>query len=144
MNHMPKSSVTKTPSVCILLVEDNPISGKVQARMLNTKGFSVSHVDNGYDAIQHIKKMTYAAVIMDLNMPILNGYETTELIRAWEKQQELQSMPIIALTASAAPEPQEYNAKGIDYYIEKPLDDTGIAYIVDIIEQSKSCSMGKT
>ena len=141
MSNNSVADTCKTASLAsVLLVEDNLISSKVQTKMLEHKGFNVLHVDNGYAAIQCIKQASFNAIIMDLNMPVLNGYETTELIREWEKQQDIENIPIIALTASSAPEQEQYIAKGINYYIEKPLNDNNIRHILHLIQVSKSQS----
>lgn len=118
----------------ILLVEDNPISSKIQTRMLENKGLHVEQVTNGYDALVAVKAKPYSVVLMDINMPILGGYEAAVMIREWEESEGDDAIKIIALTANAIPEMNEYKEKGIDYFIKKPLTDENLEYIANLIE----------
>ena len=104
----------------ILLVEDNEINQQVARENLENEGFWVDIADNGVIAIEKINNKNYDLVLMDLQMPILDGYETTKRIR---KDERFADLPIIALSADAM---EGTNKKviqvGMNDYISKPID----------------------
>ncbi len=103
----------------ILVVEDNLINQKVAKQILLKAGFeTVDIADNGYKALEILQKKVYDAVLMDVQMPEMDGMETTRHIRNELKL----SLPIIALTASALPEDREVCLKaGMNEYVTKPF-----------------------
>lgn len=103
----------------ILVVEDNLINQKVARQILLKAGFeTVDIADNGYKALELLQKKVYDAVLMDVQMPEMDGMETTRHIRNDLKL----SLPIIALTASALPEDREFCLKaGMNEYVTKPF-----------------------
>jgi len=107
----------------ILLVEDNDFNMMVAKDTLSSiiKDSKLDAATNGEEAIRMLKKNTYDVVLMDLNMPIMDGYEATRLIRD-SKVPEIRKVKIIALTASATREEREACYKsGMDEYISKPF-----------------------
>ncbi|EGV65371.1 histidine kinase osmosensor [Yamadazyma tenuis] len=116
-------------SVChkILLAEDNLVNQKLAVRILEKQGHRVEVVENGLEAYQAIQKKKYDVVLMDVQMPVMGGFEATEKIRQWEKKSNpIDSLssrtPIIALTAHAMLGDREKSlAKGMDDYVSKPL-----------------------
>lgn len=111
----------------ILLAEDNLVNQKLAVRILEKQGHQIEVVENGLEAYEAIKKNKYDVVLMDVQMPVMGGFEATEKIRQWEKKSNpIDSLsfrtPIIALTAHAMLGDREKSlAKGMDDYVSKPL-----------------------
>ncbi len=102
----------------ILIVEDNPVNQKLIAFLLARSGYSYDIADNGAIAIEKLDGATYRLVLMDMMMPVMNGYDATKAIRANPK---FAGLPIIALTANAMKgEDQKCKQVGCDDYIAKP------------------------
>jgi PAS domain S-box-containing protein len=103
----------------ILVVDDNPINRKVTARIVERLGFAVDTATDGHEAVEAASRKPYAAILMDCQMPNLDGYEATVAIRAAEPPG--QRAPIIALTANAFGGVREQClAAGMDDYLAKP------------------------
>lgn len=108
-------------SKTILLVEDNPTNQKVASKMLQRKGFEVICADNGVNALEILKRQRFDLILMDLQMPEMDGYVTTRKIR--ESEGVDQHMPIVALTAAAmVGEREKCLEAGMDDYLSKPVD----------------------
>jgi len=108
----------------VLLAEDNPVNQKIARRLLAQLGCEVDVVATGREALEASAEHDYAVILMDCQMPELDGYEATARIRVREGSGR--RVPIIALTASAMPEDRERClAAGMTGYISKPvrLDD---------------------
>jgi len=111
----------------ILLAEDNLVNQKLAVRILEKHGHHVEVVENGLEAFEAIQKNKYDVVLMDVQMPVMGGFESVEKIRQWEKKSNpIDSLtfrtPIIALTAHAMLGDREKSlAKGMDDYVSKPL-----------------------
>jgi len=105
----------------LLLAEDNPINQKVAVTVLQKAGYSVDAVDNGLDVLVRVKANQYSAILMDVQMPGMDGFEATQQIREWEKARGTH-IPIIAMTAHAMQGDRERCLEaGMDDYITKPL-----------------------
>ncbi len=104
----------------ILIVDDNKINQFVATEQVEQAGYNVDLANNGLEALQKVKARQYAAVLMDCQMPIMDGYTAVREIRLWEG--ESKHTPIIALTAHAmAGERDKVLAAGMDDYLSKPL-----------------------
>ncbi len=110
--------------VRILLVEDNVINQEVATEILNSAGAVVEIANNGKEAIESVAANAYDLVLMDLQMPIMGGYEATKFIRADRKNLNL---PIIAMTAHAMQGVDaECKAAGMNDYVSKPIDPSNL------------------
>jgi signal transduction histidine kinase/CheY-like chemotaxis protein len=105
----------------ILLAEDNPVNQKLAVRLLEKRGFEVTVAGNGRAAMDALESGTFDAILMDVQMPEMDGFETTAAIRAKEKSTGAH-IPIIAMTAHALKGDQERClAAGMDAYVSKPI-----------------------
>lgn len=106
----------------ILLVEDNRINRQIAISLLKKKGWYVFPVENGEKAIDALQKETFDIVLMDVQMPVMDGFKATSLIRAQEKDTE-KHIPILAMTAYALKGDRERCLDaGMDDYITKPIN----------------------
>jgi signal transduction histidine kinase/CheY-like chemotaxis protein/HPt (histidine-containing phosphotransfer) domain-containing protein len=104
----------------LLLVEDNVMNQKVAVYQLNAMGYAVDIASNGAEALEKLARRAYALILMDCQMPVLDGYETTRRIR--RLQGELAHTPIVAMTANAmAGDREQCLEAGMDDYLTKPL-----------------------
>ena len=104
----------------ILLVEDNELNRDMLSRRLERKGFNVRYAADGAEAIERVEEAFPAVILMDMNLPVMNGWETCEALR--EKYPD-ERLPIIALTAHAMSGDREKAlASGCDDYATKPVD----------------------
>ena len=106
----------------ILLAEDNPVNQRVAVRLLEKGGHKVSVANNGIEAIELYEKEPFDLILMDIQMPDINGYEATNAIRKKEKGTG-SHIPIIAMTANAMKGDREKCIEaGMDEYISKPVN----------------------
>ena len=119
----------------ILLVEDNDINKMIALEMLEETGVDVDVAVNGAEAMAQVQQQQYELILMDVQMPIMDGYEATRRIRALGG--EFKSIPIIAMTAHALEGDTSKSLEaGMDYHISKPFEPEDlIAIIVRFIEQ---------
>jgi PAS domain S-box-containing protein len=121
----------------ILLAEDNEISQKLVARLLENQGHIVVAATNGREAVAAFEAQDFNLILMDVQMPEMNGYVATALIRQREEA-TAQHIPIIALTANAmSGDRQRCLDAGMDGYLAKPINK---AALIDAIEQFVSHS----
>jgi PAS domain S-box-containing protein len=106
----------------LLVAEDNPVNQLVITGMLDKRGYAYDVVNDGREAIEKLADGEYVAVLMDVQMPELDGFETTARIRARETESGAERVPIVAMTASAMEGDRERClAAGMDDYLSKPL-----------------------
>ncbi|MEJ2620372.1 MAG: transporter substrate-binding domain-containing protein [Candidatus Thiodiazotropha sp.] len=106
----------------VLLVEDNHINQQVARELIEGMGITVDTAENGKFALEALNSKRYDLVLMDLQMPEMDGFETTQRIRAID---DYHSLPIVAMTAHAmASEREQCLASGMNEHIPKPIDPT--------------------
>ena len=123
--HMaPPVQVAKGSSRRILVVEDNTTNLKVVCAMLATQGLIPAHAENGQIALDTVRNQPpFDLILMDCQMPVMDGFEATRQIRAFEQESGRSTAPIVALTAGAFSEDQLLcKQSGMSGYLAKPLD----------------------
>ena len=112
----------KENSLSLLLVEDNVVIRKFVEELAREKGWMVTVSENGKDAVDTFRRMKFDAIVMDVQMPVMNGYIATGIIRQMEKEIGRRT-PIIALTAYALKgDNKKCLEAGMDDYLSKPLN----------------------
>ncbi|MFZ2267552.1 MAG: response regulator [Azonexus sp.] len=110
------------PALAVLLVEDHPVNQKLAIGLLEKWGHQPVLANNGHEAFVLYAERTFDIILMDIQMPVMNGIEATTRIRHYEKQAGLPRTPIIAMTASAMQgDREDCLAAGMDDYIAKPI-----------------------
>jgi two-component system, sensor histidine kinase and response regulator len=102
----------------ILIVEDNPVNQKLIAFLLARANYSYEVAENGLVALERLRRSSFRLVLMDMMMPVMNGFDAVRAIRADSK---LNHLPVVALTANALKgEDDKCKAAGCNDYIAKP------------------------
>lgn len=110
----------------VLLAEDNELNQELVLGLLEPFDLDIDVVENGQLAVEKAKQQQYGIILMDIQMPILGGYQATEQIRAFDKQ-----TPIVAMTANAMVGDEEKAAAvGMDGYLAKPID---VARLMEVL-----------
>ena len=117
----------------VLLVEDNDINAEIACMILSQYGIAVERAENGQAGLEQVQKHVggyYNAVLMDIQMPVMNGYEATRAIRALEGE-HYQALPIIAMSANAYDEDvKACLAAGMNAHIAKPFSPEALAKLL--------------
>ena len=107
----------------VLLVEDDQVNTAVMTAMLTKLGHLTTHASNGLEALDLLLEKTYDLILMDIQMPKLNGMDTVKAIRTDPKFRAVSDVPIVAMTAYAmAGDKEKFINAGMDAYISKPID----------------------
>ncbi|MEO1084565.1 MAG: response regulator [Acidobacteriota bacterium] len=113
----------------LLVVEDNPLNREVMVAMLESLGLAVTHADNGADALGSLRDTQFDLVLMDCQMPVMDGYEATRELRRFEGSDR--HTPVVAVTAHAMEGDRERClAAGMDDYLPKPVTLEALAGVV--------------
>ena len=121
----------------VLLVEDNPVNQKVAANMIEKLGYRVNVAANGREAVDSLAYIPYALVFMDCQMPEMDGFEATRVIRKQEESLRQgggrqSHLPIIAMTANAMQEDRDRClAVGMDDFLSKPVTSKSLAAVLN-------------
>jgi two-component system, sensor histidine kinase and response regulator len=126
---VPIRTITTLRGYRILLVEDNPVNQRVALRLLQKLAADVILANNGAEALERLAEGGVDAVLMDCQMPVMDGFTATARIREMEREAGLgKRLPIIALTANVMSEDREHCiAAGMDAHIGKPIVPTQLA-----------------
>jgi signal transduction histidine kinase/DNA-binding response OmpR family regulator len=115
----------------VLIAEDNPINQYLASRLLEKHGHRVTAVPNGLEAVTAVEREPFDAVLMDVQMPVLDGLQATAAIRAKERETG-KHIPIVAMTAHALKGDRErFLQAGMDAYLSKPLDADELHAVVE-------------
>ncbi len=107
----------------VLIAEDNQLSQKVIHGMMQKLGINHTLVNNGREAVQAVMREHFDIVLMDCDMPFVDGYAATQEIRQWERQESRQALPILALTAHILEEQkQKALNSGMNEHLSKPIE----------------------
>ncbi|MBP8020023.1 MAG: response regulator [Agitococcus sp.] len=107
----------------VLVAEDNQLSQKVIRGMLQKLGVNHSLVNNGREAVQAVMREHFDMILMDCDMPFVDGYTATQEIRHWEQQEGRNALPILALTAHILEEQkQKAINSGMNEHLSKPIE----------------------
>ncbi len=121
----------------VLVVEDNPVNQKVAANMIEKLGYRVNVAANGQEAVDSLARIPYALVFMDCQMPEMDGFEATRVIRNQEEGLRqacgrAPHLPIIAMTANAMQEDRDRcQAVGMDDFLSKPVTSKSLATVLN-------------
>ncbi|MCA2486728.1 MULTISPECIES: response regulator, partial [Vibrio] len=106
----------------VLVVDDNTVNQKIAGLHVTKAGFSFDVAANGEEAVDMFRTSQYCLILMDCMMPVMDGFEATKQIRAYEASLGLEKTPIIALTASVVDDDiQRCYDSGMDAYVPKPV-----------------------
>ena len=123
----------------ILLVEDYAPNVLVATTFLESFGYTIDVAVNGEEAVEKVKRNDYVAVLMDVQMHGMNGFDATQMIRAHEKQTGKSKVHIIGMTAHALVGDRERCISvGMDDYISKPFNPDLLERILSLIEPKAS------
>jgi len=118
----------------VLVVEDNKINQMVTRKIMEKNNFKTIIVDDGYAAIEALNKESFDVVLMDINMPLINGFDTTRLIR-----KKGITIPIIALTAFAKDEiSEEAISSGMNDVLVKPFEQANLIHCIETLVKKTS------
>lgn len=124
----------------LLVAEDTPANQKVARLMLEQRGHHVTIVENGSEALDAVRSGNFDAVLMDLQMPVMDGLKATEAIRNLPNP-EVASLPVIALTAHAVAGDQERCLEaGMNAYVAKPIE---LFELIRTVEESAGLEVGR-
>ena len=132
-------SVELTRKAKVLIAEDLETNQKIAKAVFEMYGCTVVVANNGQEAVEKVKQSRYDAIFMDCQMPIMDGYEATSLIRQHENEHNLPRTPVVALTAgNSSDEMRRGLAAGMDQYLTKPfkMDEIRLALVTHGIHVS--------
>lgn len=144
-DHEPSSVPLPKPirGYTVLVVEDNAVNQRVAVKMLSTLGYDSDVVVNGAEALEALSRRHYDLILMDCDVPEMDGYEATRRIRA--RPDDRRDTPIIALTAHAlAGERQKCLTAGMDDYLPKPIRRRDLAAILNKWLDARSSRSGRS
>ncbi|MFW2366641.1 MAG: response regulator [Desulforhopalus sp.] len=119
----------------ILVVDDNDTNREIAIGLLNNFGCRADSVENGQEAVEKVKLNRYDLILMDCQMPIMDGFQATAIIRRMERDKDLpQRTPIYAITGNVQGQDQDKCLKGgMDGYIGKPFTQEDIRSLLENI-----------
>jgi len=119
----PRPAAIEREALSVLVAEDNPINQLVLGNLLVGAGIELEVVEDGRLALEAWRRRAFDVILMDINMPVMDGVSATRAIRTEERESARTRTPIIALTANAMDhQRQDYLAAGLDAHVSKPID----------------------
>ena len=129
----------------ILVAEDNNISTKVIRGMLGKLNLNPDTACNGAEALKAMKTQRYDLVLMDCEMPVLDGFSATEQLRAWEVSHQRVRTPVVALTAHILTEHKERARQaGMDGHMSKPVELSQLRELVEFWVEQRELRQSRT
>ncbi|MGE0490700.1 MAG: PAS domain S-box protein [Vulcanimicrobiota bacterium] len=123
----------------VLLAEDNPINQKLALRLLEKGGHQVVLAKNGQQALEEFARQSFDLVLMDIQMPVMDGVQAVRALRACERGRDL---PVVAVTAHAlAGDREKYLAYGMDSYVTKPLNSRTLLLAMEEARNSRAARL---
>jgi len=120
---LPPAGLASARGKTVLLVEDNSVNAFISAASLESMGVASIHAVNGSEAVNFYRERKFDAILMDCEMPVMDGFAATRLIRELEAKSGQPRTPIIALTANALTGDREHCLRhGMDDYLSKPIE----------------------
>jgi len=131
------------PGLRVLLVDDNGVNRMVAAFIMRKWGALVHNAGNGVEALQALREFDFDVVLMDCQMPELDGYEATRQLRSAVGLYKNSNIPVVALTANALETDREKCiAAGMNGYLSKPIDESRLASILAQVSMGSSLEFG--
>jgi len=128
----------------ILVAEDNIINQKLIKHVLAEHGMDVDLANNGLEAFEKRRNGVYDLIFMDIQMPVMDGLEATSEIIDYEKDENIDHIPIVALTANALKGDREaFLSQGMDEYVSKPIETTELLYVLNKFLSHKAQKIDK-
>lgn len=132
-----ESQSKKRKTLSILMAEDNDINAQIVIHMLSREGHKIKHVQDGKAAVNQVKQGGYDLILMDVNMPIMDGLAASKVIKY---ELEL-SIPIVALTANAYESDKQASLdSGMAYHVTKPIDKDELIQTIEKASQDAEAS----
>ncbi|MCZ6150193.1 response regulator [Campylobacter ureolyticus] len=131
----------------VLVAEDNEINQKLMRHTLGLFGLDITIVGNGKLALEERKEKIYDMIFMDIAMPVMDGVEATKQIKAYESENSLPHIPIVAVTANALKGDRErFMSQGLDEYCTKPIKKEALSAMLNMFipEKKEGASGGET
>ncbi|WP_419774019.1 ATP-binding protein [Halarcobacter sp.] len=127
-----KDEIEKKYKANVLVAEDNEANQELISYILDSMNINYSIQDNGLKALKEYKENSYDLVLMDINMPILDGIESFKAIRKYEEEKLLKQIPVVALTANAVKGDKErFLSLGMNDYLSKPINTDELKKVFD-------------
>jgi CheY-like chemotaxis protein len=137
-----QQDITETPisrTLHILLAEDNPINTKLAVGFIQLKNWKVDCAINGIDAVARFQEKSYDLILMDIQMPEMDGMEATRKIREIEAISRLKPVPVVALSAHAMKgDIDKALSCGMDDYITKPFKPNELYFLIEKLTRLKT------
>ncbi|MEP1472012.1 MAG: two-component regulator propeller domain-containing protein [Halieaceae bacterium] len=127
------------PRPKVLVAEDVEVNQRIAQEMIEMLGFDVDIANNGNEAVKMFESKDYVLVFMDCQMPVLDGYAATRLIRSLENNLNATAIPIVALTAgTSAEEREKCSVAGMDFHLTKPFSLSDLEAVFDKFQLHKA------
>jgi signal transduction histidine kinase/ActR/RegA family two-component response regulator len=113
---------TQAGDFMVLIVDDNPVNRQVMELILDSVGIGHASAEDGHEGVEAMKNGSFDAVLMDIQMPVMDGFEATRRIREWEANTERPRAPILIVSANCLPQHvDDGRAAGADAHLNKPV-----------------------